>query len=60
MQMCPDCGKIYDESEGLCPFCHDFDDRETNYIVYDSKLGEALSLSEQEYEEFKRTHPDYQ
>ena len=59
MQMCPECGKIYDESEGPCPFCYDYDDRETYHIVYDSQLGKALTLSGREYEEFKKTHPEY-
>lgn len=61
MQMCPDCGKVYDESEySRCPFCYDEEDtRETYHIVYDHEQGKALSLSGDEFEEFKKTHPDY-
>ena len=60
MKMCPDCYGTYDESEySRCPYCNDFDDGETYHIVYDDKLGEALSLTDAEYEEFKRTHPGY-
>ncbi len=60
MQQCPDCGRIYDESESAtCPFCYDFDDRETYHIVYDHDKGEALSLAGEDYEEFKRQHPDW-
>ncbi len=60
MQMCPDCNKIYDESEySHCPYCYREDSRESYHIVYDDKLGEALTLSDAEYEEFKKTHPGY-
>lgn len=61
MQMCPNCERVYDESEDYrCPYCHDdWDTRETRHIVYDSDRGEALSLSDSEYEEFKKTHPEY-
>ncbi len=60
MQVCPECNRIYDESEySCCPYCNDMDDRETYHIVYDAELGKALSLSGKEYEEFKKTHPGY-
>lgn len=60
MQMCPECGNYYDESESCkCPFCNSADDREILHIVYDSDLRQALSLSSKEYEEFKKTHPEY-
>ena len=61
MQMCPNCNKIYDESEySKCPFCHDEDTRPVYHIVYDRDLGKALSLTGKDYEEFVRTHPEYQ
>ena len=60
MQMCPECGNYYDESESArCPFCDDYDDRETYHIVYDSEAGEALELTDDEFEDFKKTHPEY-
>lgn len=59
MQMCPNCELVFDESEGFCPYCHDGEPRETFHIVYDSNLGKALELSDSEYEEFKKTHPEY-
>lgn len=60
MQMCPECGRIYDESEyAKCPFCYKDDDEPKYYIVYDSEREEALSLSDDEFEEFKKTHPEY-
>lgn len=60
MQMCPECGRVYDESESAgCPYCYDHDDGPTYYIVYDSERGEALSLTAEEFEAFKETHPEY-
>ena len=60
MQMCPYCGHVYDESEyDGCPNCNKYDSRPTYHIVYDDNLGKALSLDEEEYEEFKKTHPGY-
>lgn len=60
MQMCPDCGSVYDESEySHCPYCYDDDSDLTSYIVYDEEAGETRSLSASEYEEFKTTHPEY-
>ncbi|MBQ8167915.1 hypothetical protein IJZ97_00650 [bacterium] len=62
MQMCPFCGKVYDESEySKCPVCHpDSYGGSKMYIVYDRDLGCALELTEDELEEFKKTHPEYQ
>ncbi len=61
MQMCPDCGKVYDESDyAKCPYCDSYDPRPVHYIVYDRELGKALSLTAEELEEFKKTHPEYQ
>ena len=58
--MCPFCGCVYDESEdSQCPNCYKGDSRATGHIVYDDKLGKALALTDEEYEEFKKTHPDY-
>ena len=60
MQMCPDCGRVYDESEdGRCPYCYSDDSGPTYHIVYDHDLGKALQLTDDEYEEFKETHPEY-
>ncbi len=61
MQMCPFCGEVYDESEySKCPTCHpDSCGGSTMHIVYDSDLGYALELDDDEFEEFKETHPDY-
>lgn len=60
MQMCPECDRYYDESEySRCPYCHSYDDRPTYTIVYDRKKKKALSLSESEYEEFKKENPEY-
>lgn len=60
MQMCPECGRLYDESENAtCPFCYRYDPRPTYHIVYDSDQGKALTLTDEEYEEFKKTHPEY-
>ena len=60
MQQCPRCNRIYDESESCrCPFCYHDDDREIVHIVYDHEQEKVLNLSDAEYEEFKKTHPDY-
>ena len=60
MQMCPFCDRVYDESEySRCPYCHDDDDREVVHIVYDDEAEEVLELSDEEYEEFKKTHEGY-
>lgn len=51
MQMCGDCGKIYDESEySRCPYCHGFgyDDECDTVIVYDRKEGRAKSVSKKD------------
>ena len=60
MQMCPDCGRVYDESEyAKCPRCYDdYGYQEVVYIVTDDD-GKVLELSKDEFEEFKRTHPGY-
>lgn len=53
MQMCPDCDRVYDESEYChCPYC--YDDSETIHIVCDD--GSVLELTDDEYKEFKMTH----
>ena len=60
MQMCPNCNKVYDESEySKCPYCHDNNYGEKINIVYDDNIGEVSELTDEEYEEFKKTHPDY-
>lgn len=60
MQMCPLCDRVYDESEySRCPYCHDDESGETIHIVYDDNIGEALELTDDEYEEFKKTHKGY-
>lgn len=59
MQMCPDCEKIYDESEySHCPYCHDDSDCECINIVCDDD-GTVLELTDAEFEEFKKTHKGY-
>lgn len=51
MQMCPNCDKVYDESEySRCPYCNDDDYGERIHIVYDDNIGEALELTDEEYE----------
>lgn len=59
MQMCPNCDKVYDESEySHCPYCYDdYDDEYTN-IVFDDD-GTILELTNDEFEEFKKTHKGY-
>lgn len=60
MQMCPFCDRVYDESEhSSCPYCNDDDDRDVVHIVYDDEAEEVLELSDDEYEEFKKTHEGY-
>ncbi len=60
MQMCSECNKIYDESEySRCPRCYKNYNEEKYYIVYDDEKEEAVTLSEDELEEFKKTHPGY-
>ncbi len=61
MTMCPNCNRVYDESEdSRCPYCSSFPDNRIQYnIVYDDERGEAVSLTDEEYEEFKKTHPGY-
>ena len=54
MQMCPDCEKIYDESEYTkCPFCYgEDDDGECMVIVYDKEEGRAKYVPESEAEKY--------
>lgn len=46
MQMCPNCDRVYDESEySKCPFCHKDDDEQTDYkaqkgLVWSPKTGD--------------------
>lgn len=59
MQVCPNCNSVYDESEySKCPYCHNKDSG-TIHIVYDDSIGSALNLTDVEYEEFKKRHPEY-
>ncbi len=59
MQMCPDCDKVYDESEySHCPYCYDDYDGERINIVFDDN-GTVLELTDDEFEEFKKTHKGY-
>lgn len=52
MQMCGDCGKVYDESEySKCPYCHGFgyeSDEEPMVIVYDRDKKEAITVPKSE------------
>ena len=43
MQMCPDCGEVYDESEyAKCPYCHSDDDySQTQYYYVDDEEEET-------------------
>lgn len=60
MQMCPWCNKVYDESEySRCPYCYPDNHREQIHIVYDDNIGKVLELTDEEYEDFKKTHPGY-
>lgn len=55
MQMCPDCGKVYDESEYAgCPRCYPDRDngRERTVIVYDRDEGRAKCVPESEAEKY--------
>lgn len=57
MQMCPNCDKVYDESEySRCPYC--YEEREVIHIVCDDD-GSVLELTDSEYEIFKQTHKGY-
>lgn len=57
MQMCPNCDRVYDESEySRCPYCHEY--VETLHIVCDDD-GTVLELTDSEYAEFKKTHNGY-
>lgn len=60
MQTCGECGKVYDESEyAKCPYCYGDDYGTMIHIVFDDAAGEVKELTDEEYEEFKKTHPDY-
>lgn len=60
MQMCPYCNKVYDETEySRCPCCYPDESREQIHIVYDDKIDKVLELTNEEYEDFKKTHPGY-
>lgn len=53
MQMCMDCGSVYDESEYCkCPFCNNEDVEERLYIVYDRDEGSAKTVPECEKEKY--------
>ena len=57
--MCPNCDKVYDESEySHCPYCYDDYDNERINIVCDGD-GTVLELTDAEYDEFKKTHKGY-
>lgn len=56
MQMCPNCDRVYDESEySRCPHCHPYDEddgRERTVIVYDRDEGRAKYVPESEAEKY--------
>lgn len=56
MQMCPNCDRVYDESEySRCPYCHPYDEddgRERTVIVYDRDEGRAKYVPESEAEKY--------
>lgn len=57
MQMCPNCDRVYDESEySRCPYC--YVEVERINIVCDDD-GTVLELTDDEFEEFKKTHKGY-
>ena len=57
MQMCPECGGVYDESDyALCPRCYDSNTSEPEVIVFDRESGEAIVVPKSEaykYEQFQ-------
>lgn len=54
MQMCPDCGRVYDESEySKCPYCHRNGNFDTDYvIVYDRDEHRAKTVPATEAEKY--------
>lgn len=49
MQMCPNCDKVYDESEyAKCPRCHPDRKKEQTVIVFDKRDGKAKSVPKSE------------
>lgn len=55
--MCPNCDRVYDESEySRCPYC--YEKREKIHIVCDDD-GSVLELTDDEYEIFKKSHKGY-
>lgn len=56
MQMCPNCDRVYDESEySRCPYCHPYDGdygRERTVIVYDRDEGRVKYVPESETEKY--------
>lgn len=54
MQMRPECGGIYDESDyALCPNCYDQYSSEPDVIVYDRELGEAIIVPKSEAHKYQ-------
>lgn len=56
MQMCGDCGKVYDESEySRCPYCHGWvdDDREEYAIIKDLSDGQVKSVPKKDLHLYK-------
>ena len=51
MQMCPECGRVYDESEySKCPYCKGFFFIKKNYhIVYDYEKEESVDKDKANY-----------
>lgn len=61
MQTCPQCDRVYDESESVgCPYRNDQNDCPTYHTIHDFKRGEALELPDDELEELRPSHPEYQ
>lgn len=56
MQMCPNCDRVYDESEySRCPHCYSYDEdygRERTVIVYDRDEERAKYVLEPEAEKY--------
>lgn len=49
MQVCPECERVYDESEDCeCPYCHAGGEDYSHVIVYDREKGEAIVVPREE------------
>ena len=52
MQMCPDCGNVYDESDyASCPYCDDDVDEGSSHSIYEALREFATGLVGSESED---------